>query len=94
MKSACATSRPPLRWALDPYAENRETGAFILIDRFTNATAGAGMICFGLRRATNVHRQNLTVDKVARVHRNGHKPGDPVVYRPVRFGQVDHRESR
>ena len=60
--------------ALDPYAENRETGAFILIDRFTNATAGAGMISFGLRRATNVHRQSLTVDKVARVHRNGHKP--------------------
>jgi len=60
--------------ALDPYLENRETGAFILIDRFTNATAGAGMICFGLRRATNVHRQSLTVDKPARVHRNGHKP--------------------
>jgi bifunctional enzyme CysN/CysC len=60
--------------ALDPYLENRETGAFILIDRFTNATAGAGMISFGLRRATNVHRQSLTVDKVARVHRNGHKP--------------------
>jgi len=60
--------------ALDPYLENRETGAFILIDRFTNATAGAGMICFGLRRATNVHRQSLSVDKIARVHRNGHKP--------------------
>jgi bifunctional enzyme CysN/CysC len=60
--------------ALDPYLENRETGAFILIDRFTNATAGAGMISFGLRRATNVHRQSLSVDKVARVHRNGHKP--------------------
>ncbi len=66
-----ATSSPV---ALDPYAENRETGAFILIDRFTNATAGAGMISFGLRRATNVHRQSLSVDKVARVHRNGHKP--------------------
>jgi bifunctional enzyme CysN/CysC len=66
-----ATSAPV---ALDPYAENRETGAFILIDRFTNATAGAGMICFGLRRATNVHRQSLSIDKVARVHRNGHKP--------------------
>ena len=46
-----------------PYAENRETGAFILIDRFTNATAGAGMIEFGLRRATNIHRQDLLVDK-------------------------------
>ncbi len=66
-----ATSSPV---ALDPYADNRETGAFILIDRFTYATAGAGMISFGLRRATNVHRQNLSVDKTARVHRNGHKP--------------------
>src|ERR1700735_5031586 len=58
--------------ALDPYLENRETGAFILIDRFTNATAGAGMISFGLRRATNVHRQSLSVDNVARGHANGH----------------------
>jgi bifunctional enzyme CysN/CysC len=66
-----ATSSPV---ALDPYAENRQTGAFILIDRFTNATAGAGMISFGLRRATNVHRQSLSIDKVARLHRNGHKP--------------------
>ena len=52
--------------AFDPYAENRDTGAFILIDRFTNATAGAGMITFGLRRATNIHRQALLVDKAAR----------------------------
>ena len=69
----CATSRPPRRCPRS-LPENRETGGFILIDRFTNATAGAGMIYFGLRRATNVHRQSLTVDKVARVHRNGHKP--------------------
>jgi bifunctional enzyme CysN/CysC len=60
--------------AFDPYAENRETGAFILIDRFSNATAGAGMISFGLRRATNVHLQSLSVDKAARLRRNGHKP--------------------
>jgi bifunctional enzyme CysN/CysC len=60
--------------AFDPYAENRATGAFILIDRFTNATAGAGMISFGLRRATNIHRQNLLVDKGARIGMNGHRP--------------------
>jgi bifunctional enzyme CysN/CysC len=66
-----ATSTPV---ALDPYAENREMGAFILIDRFTNATAGAGMIEFGLRRATNIHRQNLLINKNARVQQNGHKP--------------------
>ena len=60
--------------AFDPYAENRATGAFILIDRFTNATAGAGMITFGLRRATNIHRQSVLVDKPARIRLNGHRP--------------------
>ncbi len=60
--------------AFDPYAENRETGAFVLIDRFTHATAGAGMISFGLRRATNIHRQALLVDKTARARLNGHRP--------------------
>jgi bifunctional enzyme CysN/CysC len=60
--------------AFDAYADNRETGAFVLIDRFTNATVGAGMISFALRRATNIHRQALLVDKEARVHRNGHRP--------------------
>jgi bifunctional enzyme CysN/CysC len=52
--------------AFDAYADNRRTGAFILIDRFTHATAGAGMIAFGLRRATNIHRQSHLVDKTAR----------------------------
>jgi len=60
--------------AFDPYSENRATGAFILIDRFTHATAGAGMITFGLRRATNIHRQSLLVDKGSRVRMNGHRP--------------------
>jgi len=60
--------------AFDPYTDNRATGAFILIDRFTNATAGAGLITFGLRRATNVHRQSLSIDRGARSRRNGHKP--------------------
>lgn len=61
--------------ALDPYAENRETGAFILIDRFTNATAGAGMIQFALRRATNIHPQEVLVDKQSRRQLNGHRAG-------------------
>ena len=51
--------------AFDPYAENRETGAFILIDRATNETAAAGMIAHGLRRATNIHRQGLAVTREA-----------------------------
>src|SRR5205085_10310798 len=40
-----------------------DTGAFILIDRFTNETAGAGIIAFGLRRASNLHWQTLTVGR-------------------------------
>ena len=66
-----ATSQPV---AFDPYTENRRTGAFILIDRATNATAAAGMIAFGLRRATNIHRQHHSVDKAARARLGGH-PG-------------------
>ncbi len=52
--------------AFDPYAANRDTGAFILIDRFTNETAGAGMIAFGLRRASNIRWQALTVGREQR----------------------------
>jgi bifunctional enzyme CysN/CysC len=51
--------------AYDPYAENRDTGAFILIDRSTNETAAAGMIAHGLRRATNVHWHGATVTREA-----------------------------
>jgi bifunctional enzyme CysN/CysC len=60
--------------AFDPYSQNRATGAFILIDRFTNATAGAGMVEFGLRRATNIHPQSMLVDKASRTLLNGHRP--------------------
>jgi bifunctional enzyme CysN/CysC len=60
--------------AFDPYDVNRRTGAFIIIDRVSNATLAAGMIRFGLRRATNVHRQVLTVDAAARAALNGHRP--------------------
>jgi bifunctional enzyme CysN/CysC len=66
-----STSEPV---AFDPYAENRETGAFILIDRYTNATVGAGMIAFGLRRAANIHRQALLVSRADHEHMAGHKP--------------------
>jgi bifunctional enzyme CysN/CysC len=52
--------------AFDPYEVNPDTGAFILIDRFTNETAGAGMIAFGLRRASNLHWQTLTVGREQR----------------------------
>lgn len=52
--------------AFSPYAESRRLGAFILNDRLTNETAGAGIIDFALRRASNIHWQKLTVDQMAR----------------------------
>jgi len=52
--------------AFDPYQSNRHTGGFILIDRLTNNTVGAGMIHFALRRSHNVHLQHLEVNKEAR----------------------------
>jgi len=58
----------------DPYIENRDMGSFIIVDRFTNGTVGAGMIEFGLRRATNVHWQALDVDATARADLKAQKP--------------------
>jgi bifunctional enzyme CysN/CysC len=60
--------------AFDPYRNIRESGAFILIDRFTNQTVGAGMIEFSLMRATNVHRQAMDVSKSSRSLLKGHRP--------------------
>ena len=57
----------------EPYASCRQLGAFVLIDRYSNATVGAGMIKFSLRRATNVHKQALQVDRAAREKLNGHQ---------------------
>ncbi|HUO11947.1 MAG TPA: sulfate adenylyltransferase subunit CysN, partial [Caulobacteraceae bacterium] len=47
--------------AFDPYTENHDTGGFILIDRITNATVGAGMVHYALRRSHNIHWQALDV---------------------------------
>ncbi|MCK2128182.1 sulfate adenylyltransferase subunit CysN [Thauera aromatica] len=52
--------------AFDAYRSNRDTGGFILIDRLTNNTVGAGLINFALRRAHNIHMQHVDVNKVAR----------------------------
>ena len=60
--------------AFDPYAENRETGGFILIDRITSGTVGAGLLHFALRRSDNVHWQAIDVDKAARAHLAGQRP--------------------
>jgi bifunctional enzyme CysN/CysC len=58
----------------DSYAENRVTGGFILIDRITNDTVGAGLLHFALRRSQNVHWQALDIDKAARAELKGQKP--------------------
>ncbi len=60
--------------AFDPYDANRDTGGFILIDRRTNNTVGAGMIHFALRRADNVHWQAVEVHKAAHSLLKGQKP--------------------
>jgi bifunctional enzyme CysN/CysC len=62
------------RLPFDPYPANRETGGFVLIDRLTNVTVGAGMIDFALRRSDNIHRQALDVSREARVAIKGHRP--------------------
>ena len=60
--------------AFDPYDQNRQTGSFIMIDRFTNHTVGAGMVAFGLRRGTNLAWQPLLVGKSERAALKHQKP--------------------
>ena len=60
--------------AFDAYNVNRDTGGFILINRLTNNTVGAGMMHFALRRSHNIHMQHVDVDKDARAAAKGQKP--------------------
>ncbi len=62
------------RVAFDPYSDNRSTGVFVLIDKFTGATAGVGVIHFALRRATNVVWQPTKIDRAARAQAKGQAP--------------------
>jgi bifunctional enzyme CysN/CysC len=91
------------RVPLDAYEENRLTGAFVLVDRFTNRTAGAGMVAYSLRRATNIHQEEFLVDKHARAALDHQKPvvlwftglsgsGKSTIAKLVE--QVLHREGR
>ncbi|MER9725174.1 MULTISPECIES: sulfate adenylyltransferase subunit CysN [unclassified Mesorhizobium] len=66
------STRAPI--AFDTFADNRDTGAFILIDRITNATVGAGMILHSLRRAENIHWQSLDVGKRGRSDLKSQRP--------------------
>ena len=66
------TSRPI---AFDPYAEIRELGGFILIDRYSFQTVGAGMIDFSLQRAANIRAHHHEVTKSQRAAQKEQKPG-------------------
>jgi bifunctional enzyme CysN/CysC len=66
-----STDRPI---AFDPYGDNRDMGGFILIDRYTNATIGAGLLDFELRRSQNVHWQATLVDRDARARSLHQRP--------------------
>ena len=57
----------------EAYTDCPGLGAFVFIDRYTNATVAAGMIRFALRRSSNVHRQALSVDRAARERLSGHR---------------------
>ncbi len=60
--------------ALDPYEDNRATGAFILIDRISARTVAAGMVAFPLQRSGNVRQQRFGVDKAVRAHMKAQRP--------------------
>ena len=60
--------------AFDAYKDNQDTGGFILIDRMTNNTVGAGMLHFALRRSQNIHMQHVDIDKQTRALAKGQKP--------------------
>jgi bifunctional enzyme CysN/CysC len=60
--------------AFDAYKDNRETGSFILIDRLSNATVGAGLIEFSLRRSQNIHMQHVDVNKKAPAEQMAQQP--------------------
>jgi bifunctional enzyme CysN/CysC len=59
----------------DSYADNRDTGGFVIIDKITQNTVGAGLLHFALRRSHNIHWQDVKVDKTARTELNNHRPG-------------------
>jgi bifunctional enzyme CysN/CysC len=66
-----ATSKPI---SFDAYSDNPATGSFILVDRLTNTTVGAGMIDFSLRRADNLSWQSFETDASMRAQMKGQTP--------------------
>ena len=66
-----STDRPV---PFEPYERCRRLGSFILVDRITNETVGAGMVDFSLRRAANIHWQHVDIDKQARARQKLQRP--------------------
>ena len=66
-----STERPLV---FDPYLQNRQAGAFIMVDRLSFQTVGAGMITHELRRATNIQPQHFVIGKAERAAMNGQTP--------------------
>jgi len=60
--------------AFDTYRENRDMGGFVLIDRLSNRTVGAGMIAHALRRGQNVQVQKFDINRAIRAELKGQKP--------------------
>ena len=66
-----STDKPVI---FEPYSQNHTLGGFILIDKLNNATVGAGMLHFALRRASNVHWQAIDIDRDAHARQKHQKP--------------------
>ena len=60
--------------AFDAFKDNQDTGGFILVDRMTNNTVGAGMLNFALRRSQNIHMQHVDIGKLQRAEAKVQKP--------------------
>lgn len=60
--------------AFDAYRDNRHTGGFILIDRLSSNTVGAGLMNFALRRSQNIHWQAVDISKLSRAAHKGQRP--------------------
>ncbi|WAT17059.1 sulfate adenylyltransferase subunit CysN [Aurantiacibacter sp. MUD11] len=58
----------------ESYGDSRQLGGFVLIDKLTNATVGAGMINFSLRRAQNVHWQSVDITREQHAGIKNQKP--------------------
>lgn len=69
-----ATITTNQRIPFESYAESKSLGSFILIDKITNTTAGAGMINFALRRSQNIHWQDTVVTREYHANLKNQKP--------------------